>query len=356
MSNLNFATIEDFMEQEIAAGHLPGAVLYVAHHGKELLKHAYGNRVVYPEAAPMSTDTVFDLASLTKVVATLPAVLRLMDQGKLSLADPIGTLLPQFQLPQEESIRIMHLLTHTSGLRADLPGIRGMMHLSRDELVERILHERPIHPPGTKVVYSDLGMILLYLIIESVTGEAFDAYLKREIYEPLEMLETGFCPTFHETRYAVTEFSEQRQAYKSGIVHDEKAEIMGGISGHAGLFSTVHDLANYAEMIRQQGVFKERRIMSRAVIELMSRNFTPFDQEFRGLSWLLLNPRSFWFGGDYVSVQAFGHTGFTGTSLLFDPEHDLQIILLTNRVHFGRKDHILQIRPRLHNLILSQLQ
>lgn len=356
MSNLDIAKINDFMEQEIAAGHLPGAVLYVAHQGKELLREAFGNRVVYPEAAPMSTDTVFDLASLTKVVATLPAVLRLMDQGKLSLADPIGTFLPQFQLPEEEPIRILHLLTHTSGLRADLPGIRSMMHLSRDDLVERILNERPLHPPGTKVVYSDLGTILLYLIIESVTGEAFDAYLKREIYEPLEMLETVFCPTFHETRYAVTEFSEQRQAYKSGIVHDEKAEIMGGISGHAGLFSTIHDLVNYAEMIRQQGVYKGRRIVSRAAIVLMSRNFTPFDQELRGLGWLLHHPRSFWFGGDYVSEQAFGHTGFTGTSLLFDPEDDLQIILLTNRVHLGRKDHILQIRPRLHNLILSQLQ
>jgi CubicO group peptidase (beta-lactamase class C family) len=355
MPNWDIAKISNFIEQEINAGHIPGAVLYVAHREKQVLKQAYGSRVVYPEAAPMKLDTVFDLASLTKVVATLPAVLRLMDQGKISLADPIGIFLPQFQRPPEEPIRIMHLLTHTSGLRADLPGIRGMMHLSRAELVDRILIERPLQPPGIKVVYSDIGLILLYLIIESVTGEAFDAYVKREIYEPLEMLETGFCPTFQEKRYAASEFSEQRQAYKSGIVHDEKAELMGGISGHAGLFSTVHDLANYAEMIRQQGVFKNRRIVSRAAIELMSRNFSPFDQEFRGLGWLLHNPSSFWFGGDYVSEHAFGHTGFTGTSLLFDPEHDLQIILLTNGVHFGRKEHILQIRPRLHNLIYSQL-
>jgi CubicO group peptidase (beta-lactamase class C family) len=356
VSKLDIAQINVFIDQEIAAGHIPGAVLYMAHQGQELLKQAFGNRVVYPEAAPMSTDTVFDLASLTKVVATLPAVLRLMDQGKLTLADPIGVFLPQFRVPQgDEPIRIMHLLTHSSGLRADIPGIRSMMHLSREELVDRILNERPLHPPGTKVVYSDMGFILLYLIIETVTGEAFDAYLKRELYAPLEMMETVFCPTFEETRYAVTEFSEQRQAYKSGIVHDEKAELMGGLSGHAGLFSTVSDLANYAEMIRQQGVFKGRRVLSKAAIKLMARNFTPFDQEFRGPGWLLNHPLSFWFGGDYVSEQAFGHTGFTGTSLLFDPKFDLQIIFLTNRVHFGRKEHILQIRPRLHNLILSQL-
>ncbi|WNR45724.1 serine hydrolase domain-containing protein [Paenibacillus roseipurpureus] len=355
MANLDIAKISFFMEQEIEAGHLPGAVLYIAHRGKELLKHAYGSRVIYPEAAPMRTDTVFDLASLTKVIATLPAVLQMMDQGKLSLADPIGGFLPQFRNQQDEPIRIVHLLTHASGLRADIPGIRRLLHLSRDELVELILHEQPLHPPGTKVVYSDLGMILLGLIIESVSGEALNTYLRRELFNPLEMSETGFCPTFEGTRYAVTEFSEQRQAYKSGIVHDEKAEIMHGESGHAGLFSTVHDLANYAEMIRQKGVYKRRRILTSAATQLASRNFTPYDQEPRGLGWLLRNPRSFWFGGDYVSEQSFGHTGFTGTSLLFDPERDLQIILLTNRVHFGRTEHILQLRPRLHNLILSQL-
>jgi CubicO group peptidase (beta-lactamase class C family) len=354
MSNWDIAKISSFIDQEIAAGHLPGAVLYIAQRGKEVVKQAYGSRVIYPEAAPMSVDTVFDLASLTKVVATLPAVLQLMDQGKLTLADPIGSFLPQFRFFQEEPIRIVHLLTHSSGLRADIPGMRGLMHLSRDELVDLILNERPLHPPGTKVVYSDIGLILLYLIIESVTGEAFDTYLKRELFEPLEMAETGFCPTFAETRYAVTEFSEQHQAYKAGIVHDEKAELMQGVSGHAGLFSTVHDVANYAEMIRQKGVFKGRRIISRAAIELSSRNFTPYDQEFRGLGWLLRNPSSFMFSGDYVSEQSFGHTGFTGTSLLFEPEQDLQVIFLTNRVHFGRTEHILQIRPRLHNLIISQ--
>ncbi|SEC11890.1 serine hydrolase domain-containing protein [Paenibacillus sp. GP183] len=353
MSFLDIPKISLFIEQEIAAGHLPGAVLYVAHKGKELLKQAYGSRVVYPEAAPMRTDTVFDLASLTKVVATLPAALQLMDQGKISLADPIGAFLPRFRLQLEEPIRILHLLTHTSGLKADLLGMQALLRLSREELLDRIVNEPPLHPPGTKVVYSDIGMIMLYLIIEFVTGESFDTYLKRGIYEPLEMLETGFCPAFEETRYAVTEFSEPHQAYKSGNVHDEKAERMGGVSGHAGLFSTAHDLANYALMIRQKGLFKGRRIISRASIELSYRNFTPLDQEYRGLGWLLKNPKSFSFGGDYLSEQAFGHTGFTGTSLLFDPEMDLQIIFLTNRVHFGRTEHILRIRPRLHNLILS---
>ncbi|KRE86541.1 hypothetical protein ASG89_11080 [Paenibacillus sp. Soil766] len=354
MSNWDIAKISNFIEQQIGEGHLPGAVLYIAQRGAEVMRQAYGSRVTYPETAPMSVDTVFDLASLTKVVATLPTVLQLMDQGKLSLADPIGVFLPQFRCHQEEPIRIVHLLTHSSGLRADIPGIRAMMHLSRDELVDLILKERPLHPPGTKVVYSDIGMIVLYLIIEIVTGEAFSTYLKRELFDPLEMSETGFCPTFEESRYAVTEFSEHRQAYKSGLVHDEKAELMQGVSGHAGLFSTVHDLANFTEMIRQKGVFKRRRLISKAAIELSSCNFTPCAQEFRGLGWLLRNPSSFQFSGDYASEHSFGHTGFTGTSLLFEPERDLQVIFLTNRVHFGRTDHILQIRPRLHNLILAQ--
>lgn len=354
MPNWDIAKISNFIEQEIAAGHLPGAVLSIAHRGAEIMKQAYGNRVTYPEVAPMSVNTVFDLASLTKVVATLPALLRLLDQGKLSLADPIGIFLPQFRCLQEEPIRIVHLLTHSSGLRADIPGIRTMMHLSRDELVDLILNEQPLYPPGTKVAYSDIGMIVLYLIIEIVTGEAFAAYLKREIFEPLEMSETGFCPNFEPTRYAVTEFSEHSQSYKSGLVHDEKAELMQGVSGHAGLFSTMHDLANFAEMIGQKGIFKGRQLISSAAIELSFRNFTPYAQEFRGLGWLLRNPNSFQFSGDYASEHAFGHTGFTGTSLLFEPKQDLQVILLTNRVHFGRTDHILRMRPRLHNLILAQ--
>ncbi|WP_168118561.1 serine hydrolase domain-containing protein [Paenibacillus sp. HB172176] len=355
MGTWHHEKIKAFIEEEIDRGHLPGAALLVSCGGEELLREVYGSRAIFPDKAPMRIDTVFDLASLTKVVATLPAALRLMDQGKVTLSDDISAFLNVDMQIEGEPVLVRHLLTHSSGLRADLPGIRSEPELSREELLGRIRSEQLVHRPGTKVVYSDIGMILLGLIIEEITGDTLDAFVKKELYEPLEMAETGFRPAFEESRYAATEYSELHKAYKIGLVHDEKAGMMGGVSGHAGLFSTIGDLANYAEMIRQKGEFKGRRVLSRAAIELSSRSFTPSGEEGRGLGWQLASEAGGFFFGDYASRQAFGHTGFTGTSLLFDPERDAQIILLTNRVHFGRTDHIRQFRPRLHNLILSQL-
>lgn len=353
MNTTGFRDIDLFLEQEIAAGHIPGAVLHIAHKGNMLLQQAYGNRMVHPAVSPMEIDTVFDLASLTKVVATLPAALKLIEQGKIALADPVDAFLPEFRQPQGDPIRILHLLTHTSGLAADLPDRKAVLQLTREEILERVISGQPLHPPGEKVVYSDLGMIMLFRIIETVTGEPFGAYLKREIYEPLDMIDTGFNPAFDQSRYAATEFSEERNEYKIGIVHDEKAERLGGVSGHAGLFSTVRDLANFVAMIRQGGVYQGRRLFSKAAIELAGKNFTPYDREYRGLGWSLKHPTNVTSCGDLLSDRSFGHTGFTGTSIWFDPEADLQIILLTNRVHFGRTDHILRLRPRLHNLIRS---
>ncbi|SDN94091.1 CubicO group peptidase, beta-lactamase class C family [Paenibacillus sp. yr247] len=354
MKHIDQLQINDFIKSEIAYGHIPGAVLYIAHQGDTILKEAYGNRLVKPYEDPMRLDTIFDLASLTKVIATLPAALKLLEQGKLALSDPIQIFLPEVGSYDGESIRILHLLSHTSGLAADLMSREAVMHMSREELLEHVLRAKPHCRPGTKVVYSDLGMILLYRIIEIVTGEPFDSFLKREIFDPLEMYHTCFRPTFEESRYAATEFSNERNAYKIGVVHDEKAERMGGVSGHAGLFSTIDDLANFSSMIAGSGIFKGNKILSKAAIDLSRRNFTPYDiGEYRGLGWVLKNPISISSGGDFLSSSSFGHTGFTGTSIWFDPEIDLQIILLTNRVHFGRTDHILRFRPRLHNLIRS---
>ncbi|KIL39878.1 penicillin-binding protein [Gordoniibacillus kamchatkensis] len=342
-----------FLEREIAAGHIPGAVLHIAHKGGVLLHKAYGNRTVHPQVSPMNVDTVFDLASLTKVVAALPAALKLLEQGKIALSDTVDAFLPDFRQGQGEPIRILHLLTHTSGLAADLTDKKAVLKLSREELLARVIGSQPLRPPGEKVVYSDLGMILLYCIIETVTGEPFDAFVKREIFEPLDMNDTGFCPSFEPERYAATEYSEELGGYKLGIVHDEKAERLGGVSGHAGLFSTAADLANFVSVFRQGGVYRGRKLFSEATVALSTRNFTPYDREYRGLGWLLKNPADISSGGDLLSSRSFGHTGFTGTSLWLDPEVDLQIILLTNRVHFGRTDHILRLRPRLHNLIRS---
>lgn len=342
--------ILDFLKKEIEEEHIPGAVLSVSHQGETIVEEAVGFRTVFPEKTPMKLDTVFDLASLTKVVATLPAILKLMDEGEIRLDDPVTFFLPEFSQKGKDSITLRHLLTHTSGLPAHEPYYKD--GLSTEEILRSIYEQELESRPGTKVIYSDLGFITLYKVVEHVAGETYEAFLQKELFDPLEMFETGFNPQFPNDRYAATEYDEKINDYKLGVVHDENSESMAGISGHAGLFSTVLDLKNFAIMIENGGVYKGKRILSESGIKLSRENYTVFDEQNRGLGWALKSPA--WSScGDYFSAESFGHTGFTGTSMWFDPTINLLVILLTNRVHFGRKPHILRLRPRLHNLIRS---
>lgn len=342
----------EFLQKEISLNHIPGAVIHVSHKGKVILERALGNRVVFPEKAPMDITTVFDLASLTKVVATLPAMLKLLDYGLIRLDDSVSFFLPEFAQEGKEGITLRHLLTHTSGLPSFIDYYKE--GLDTEQILHRIYNQPLEYPTGEKVVYSDLGLITLYKVIEKVTGESFVKFVKDEIFEPLGMHETGYNPIFEEERYAVTEYSEKLKAYKSGIVHDENTEAMGGISGHAGLFSTVRDLSKFTKMIENQGTYNGKRIISEAALQISKKNYTAFDSEFRGLGWILKSPTNA-SCGDYFSDASYGHTGFTGTSIWFDPEIELHVILLTNRVHFGRKPPILRLRPRLHNIIRSNI-
>lgn len=342
----------NFLQREIDLEHIPGAVIHVSYEGKTVLQKAIGNRVVFPDKQPMELNTVFDLASLTKVVATLPIILKLLENGLIRLDDRAAFFLPEFEKNGKETITIRHLLTHTSGLPAHIPFHLEALHT--EQILQRIYGQELVAQPGERVIYSDLGLITLYKIIETLTGEKFEAYVKKEIFDSLNMKETGFNPSFERNRYAATEYSEKLGEYKNGIVHDENTESMGGISGHAGLFSTIHDLANFTKMIENNGMFEGKRVLSEASIALSRKNYTPFDSEYRGLGWILKSP-AFSSCGDFFSSSSYGHTGFTGTSIWFDPRIKLHVILLTNRVHFGRQDAILRLRPRLHNIIRTSL-
>lgn len=341
----------EFLQKEIELKHIPGAVVHISHKGKVFLQEAVGNRVVFPVKAPMQRDTVFDLASLTKVVATLPVILKLMDDGEIRLDDRVAFFIPDFANEGKEHITLRHLLTHTSGLPAHKEYFKEK--LNTEQVLERIYNQSLVYTTGERVVYSDLGLITLYKVIEQITGEPFEQFVRREIFIPLDMHETGFNPTFDSERYAVTEYNENLKAYKSGIVHDDNTEFMGGISGHAGLFAPIKDLANFAKMIEDNGVYNGKQLISETALHLSRKNYTSFDPEYRGLGWILKSP-TYSSCGDYFSETSYGHTGFTGTSIWFDPEVDLHIILLTNRVHFGRKPPVLRLRPRLHNIIRSQ--
>lgn len=337
-----------FLKKEIDLKHIPGAVIHISQGGKQLLQEAIGDRSVYPIQQPMQLDTVFDLASLTKVIATLPAILKLLDDGKVRLDDPVANFLPQFAGTNKKQVTLRHLLTHTSGLTAHRQFYKE--NLSKKEMFQQIFTAPLEGPVGEQVAYSDLGFMLLYQIIEKVTGEDFDQFLAKHFYEPLGMTDTGFKPTFSKTRFAVTEYSEQIGRYKTGIVHDENTEAMGGVSGHAGLFSTVSDIKKFASMIENDGVFEGEHILSPASLKLARRNYTSFDEEARGIGWMMKSETRA-SCGDYFSSDSYGHTGFTGTSIWFDPTIQLHVILLTNRVHFGRHPHMIRLRPRLHNLI-----
>lgn len=341
--------IRNFLQKEVDLEYIPGAVIQVAHKGELVVEEAVGYKSVFPEKETMAIDTVFDLASLTKVVATLPAVLKLLDDGEIRLDDSVQHFLPDFSQNGKGSITIKHLLTHTSGLKAERPFHERKLKV--DDMLTEIYADTSEALAGSKVIYSDLGLITLYQVVEVVTGVEFSEFLRDEFYGPLEMTETAFNPEFPKERYAATEYVEHLGDYKRGIVHDENCESMGGISGHAGLFSTVGDLGKFAEMIENGGVYKGKRLLSENSLELARQNFTPWDStEYRGLGWQLKGPQ-FAPCGDYFSDKSYGHTGFTGTSLWFDPEVNLRVILLTNRVHFGREPHIIRLRPRLHNII-----
>lgn len=341
----------EFLEKEIELNHLPGAVVQVMHQGDIILQEAVGSRYNYSQVkAPMMLDTVFDLASLTKVVATLPAVLKLIDQGEIRLDDPVVHFLPDFASNGKEEVTLRHLLTHTSGLPAHRQYYKE--NLDKETIWHRINQEELVQPIGSNVLYSDLGFILLYHIIEKVTEQPFDIFLTDQFYTPMGMNETSFRPSFNRERYAATEYSEKLNDYKFGIVHDDNAESMGGISGHAGLFSTLPDLIRFTQMIENEGTYNGKRILSSAALRLARSNFTGFSEEHRGLGWVHKSP-VLTSCGDYFSDESYGHTGFTGTSIWFDPSIHLNVILLTNRVHYGRHPHILRLRPRLHNIIRS---
>ena len=342
----------EFLQKEIDQKHIPGAVIQVKHKGQTLFEDALGWRIDYEdEQERMHLDTVFDLASLTKVVATLPAILKLIDRGELSLSDKVAHFIPEFSVNNKSEITIQNLLTHTSGLQSHRRFYAE--DLSEDDIYSEIYKEKLHYPIGSKVIYSDFGLILLKKIVEIVTEEKFEDFVQDEIFKPLGMSETTYRPSFQNDRYAGTEFSETLGTYRLGTVHDGNTEALGGVSGHAGLFSTLSDLNKFVTMFEQDGYFDGKRVLSKHATQLSKKNFTTSLNEARGLGWQMKG-QSFVSCGDYFSKHSYGHTGFTGTSIWMDPEVDLNVILLTNRVHYGREPHILRLRPRVHNLIRQE--
>lgn len=334
---MEFQAVQRFIEQSIEQNLLPGAVLCIANKKDILLNKAFGKAHVKKNIL-MQENTLFDVASLTKVVATAPAILILLEQGLLDLDDSIAYYFPELQRYHEE-VTIKHLLTHTSGFQ---PEVKFYLepHKSPLEVIAQISNRKEIN----SVIYSDVNYILLGMLVEKVTGEPLHIFAEKNIFLPLRMKQTLFSPPPSlQSQIAATEYRDSIQDYQWGDVHDENANYFGGVSGHAGLFSTAKDLVRFAQAFMEG----QPSILSERTKRMSKQSYTSIHNEQRGLGWQLYsNPT---FSGQYLQ-DGFGHTGFTGTSIWVSDEQELVIVLLTNRVHYGRQCNIQRFRRILHNL------
>ncbi len=348
------AALDSIMEAAIAAGAAPGASLAVGRWGRLVHLRGYGH-IDQPAYSPNVNDsTIFDLASLTKVVGTTTAAMILEEDGWLDIDRPVRDYLPEFSAPDKAGITVRHLLTHSAGFIAGAPLWRDRR--GAQQFIERMNAQPLVYAPGDSSIYSDWGFILTGFIIERITSQRLDTFLEHRIWEPLGMRDTGFNPLLlvglpaditcmsayrpgHSllSRIAVTEVDTVfRNRHVHGIVHDENACALGGIAGHAGLFSSARDLSVFAHMMLNGGTYDGVQILAPATI---ARWTAPQNEHStRAIGWD--TPAAQSSAGRYFSPRSFGHTGFTGTSIWMDPERGLFVILLTNRVNPTRNNSL----------------
>ena len=343
-----FKDVDAIVEKAVAEGNIPGAVLLVGHNGKVIHRRAFGSRSLEPVREPMTIDTVFDLASLTKCIATATSVMKLVEQGRIRLGDSVDTYLPDFAQNGKKDITIRDLMTHYSGLAPDLD-LKSSWS-GREAAYEMAMREKPTNPPGSQFVYSDINFETLGFLVEKVTGQPLNEYASTNIFVPLGMKNTRFLPPKEwGSRIAPTQYDEQEKMLR-GIVHDPTARRMGGVAGHAGLFSTADDMALFAE-----DFLSGFTVLSRAAVDKMSSPQQPTNATaVRGLGWDIDSPFST-NRGELLPVGSFGHTGFTGTSLWIDPVTDTYIILLTNAVHPRGGKSTVSLRCKVATAVVQAL-
>ncbi len=364
---LNRASV--VIKEAIARKDFPGAVLLVSRKGKVVLREAYGECQWVPERKQMSADMIFDLASLTKPIATATSIMLLAEQGKLSLYEKVKDYIPEFTpyVPEKteananveprEDARLWHLLTHTSGLPGYTPADEVEKIYGRpcpvDTLVIHIGQLKKEAAPGEKFSYSCLGYITLGYIVKKVTGKTIAEFAEENIFRPLKMRHTFYNPGPKFLNLCVpTQVYDEKPLI--GVVHDPLARLQGGISGNAGLFSTADDLAIFAQMLLGKGESQGVRILSPLTVERMTTIYPKAAFAGRGLGWDLSSAYAS-SAGDIFGPHSFGHTGFTGTSIWIDPETETVVIFLTNRVHPDDKGEIVIKRCRVANAVAGAI-
>jgi serine-type D-Ala-D-Ala carboxypeptidase len=355
----------------------PGAVLAVLWRGNVAVLYATGRTAAREGAPSVTPETVYDLASLTKVTATLPLVLQAVAESRLALEDPVAAHLPEYP---HHNVTIRHLLTHTSGLPAWIPFY--LRTLGGDAIVRGAAATPLVAQPGAQVTYSDVGFVLLGEVVRRTFGAPLDVLATQRVFEPLTMAHTGYRPVRAGTppsgedlrgiaptedgtavEQQMTQDPQWAEAGRRhtwrryliwGEVHDSNAHAMGGVSGHAGLFGTAGDLITYARMWLADGRGPDGRVLEPALVQEAITAQTPAPK-LRGLGWALTGDQGWW--RDALSPRAFGHTGFTGTSIVVDPARDLAIVLLSNAVHLGRdRTGILSLRPAIAAAVAAAIE
>jgi len=345
------ANVDQIMNTAVAQGVIPGGVVLVGHDGTVVYRKAFGMRSLEPVREAMTVDTIFDIASMTKCVATATAVMKLVQEGRIRLNDPVTVYLPDFAKNGKENITIRQLLTHYSGLREDLDlktPWRG-----RNAAYLMAMESQPMFPPGSRFMYSDINFETLGFVVEKVSGMSLDEYAAIHIFAPLGMQETRFLPPAQwHARIAPTEYDESHQMLR-GTVHDPTARRMGGVAGHAGVFSTADDLAKYA-----QDLLGGFQVLSALTVEkMMTPQQPPTATTLRGLGWDIDSPFAS-NRGEFFPVGSFGHTGYTGTSIWIDPVTNSYVILLTNAVHPSgkRSQAVVALRARVASAVAQGLE
>ncbi|HKO16039.1 MAG TPA: serine hydrolase domain-containing protein [Gemmatimonadaceae bacterium] len=342
-------SVRAVLDRAEADSAFPGAFAVVGNRDTVLTEMGVGHLDWAPSPEP-DAHTLWDLASLTKVIGLTTAMMQLVEQGRISLDAPLQRYIPEWTGPNKEKVTVRHLLTHTSGLPADRPYDR-MTHDA--DSIAKLMFATPLDTlPGVRMVYSDIGAYMLGRLVERVTGQPLDRYLADHVFQPLRMTETMYNPPASLlARIAPTEFDSTRGGKLHGKVHDERAYYLGGVSAHAGLFSSGHDLARFARMYLNGGALQGTRIVRPETITL----FTTRQLQDRALGWQKPNGRNS--AGHLMSEQAFGHTGFTGTSIWIDPTYDTFVILLSNRVDPTRKNmKIGHVRVELADAVMSVIR
>ena len=357
-----FDAIPPLVEQAIAQKKLPGAVVLIGRGDRVLYEKAIGRRAIEPAPEAMTTDTIFDVASLTKVVATTTSVMKLLEDGRVRLNDRVSDYVPRFERYNKGNITLRHLMTHTSGLRPDVD--LADPWTGSDKAIALAVEEVPTAPPGERFVYSDINYFLLGEIVKRVSGMPLNEFAKKNIFDPLGMKDTGFLPPASlRGRIAPTEKCTEfgwpcdgpDAQWLRGVVHDPTARRMGGVAGHAGLFSTASDLAIFCEMLLNGGRYKGARILAPLTVAKMTTPASAAgDPNVRGLGWDIDSSFSS-NRGELLPIGSFGHTGFTGTSIWIDPLTREFVVFMSNRVHPDGKGDVTPLRAKVATIAASAI-